>query len=154
MDEVENGCPVRTRVSVTPSTMEKASDGQEYDILLLDVRPSAHFSICHLPGAICWPLQDILNHTHAMGSNSYTREADFCDQEPAQNSLEFIKNLLKSNPNRNVIILTICRRGNASRVAAEELRRVFGSNESIYCYSVAGGHHYLNTHFKLQIPAT
>ncbi|EKX74189.1 conserved hypothetical protein [Theileria equi strain WA] len=157
MDEIENGCPVHTRVLIKSDIMEKVPNGREYDILLLDVRPSAHFTICHLPGAISWPLQDILNYTHSLEPSPYVKNKSSCDKGPeytTQNSVEFLKTLLKTNPDRNIIILVICRRGNASRVAAEELRRVFGPNESIHCYSVAGGHHYLNTHFKLQIPAT
>ncbi|EAN34255.1 ThiF family protein [Theileria parva strain Muguga] len=131
-------CP--TRISFNDLSISVDTSGTEYKICLIDVRPESHYYISHLPGAVNWPLNTLINCTQA--------------------SFNLTLSQLTSKSTTNVLLLVMCRKGNSSRIATEFMRKLLatglngGKLDNVLCFSVAGGLQYLIEHFKLQMPHT
>ncbi|UKK00760.2 hypothetical protein MACK_000834 [Theileria orientalis] len=144
MDSVQKGLPVSNKMRVEKDKITLDENGTQFIVYLIDVRASAHYHICHLPGSINWPVDYVLNSS--------------LNQDSFEEKLEAItKSGGQASHNCRVMLLTICRKGISSRAAAESIRTSLSrspSHHDTLCYSVAGGMHYLRTHLNMKIPMT
>ncbi|GFE53591.1 adenylyltransferase and sulfurtransferase MOCS3 [Babesia ovis] len=59
MENMLQSVPVKCKLDFDTTGPIINPDGEEYLISLVDVRPREHYNLCHLTGAVSWPVSDI-----------------------------------------------------------------------------------------------
>ncbi|KAK2198084.1 bifunctional Ubiquitin-activating enzyme/Rhodanese-like domain superfamily/Rhodanese-like domain [Babesia duncani] len=139
MDNIKDGIPeIRLNRDLKPS--ENSSD-LIYKIILVDSRPRGQYAFGHFPGAISWPFECM--------ENDFDSE---CPDLPAI----FHKRLntsMEMSEAAGIVLLFICRRGNASR-RATMLLKSYIKGDDIMARSVAGGYHGIKERMNIKLPVT
>lgn len=151
MNNIHHGIPVKAAVKLQGRLLHVDPQGEMHTVYLLDVRPTEHYSLCHLSGATNWPVATILDDVS---------ELHHSDKDEERNQIYDLltRRCLVENIEGSVLLLFICFLGNSSRIATEAVREAikeYGSPvdmERIKCFSIAGGCRGIRTKLGIEMP--